>query len=155
MEIKKAISEKNLENNFLFFKNMWKKEFDIDFDKKIEKQRKEFYNSEIYFIEENWKIISSSQMIKIDKWYKLTNWMIIEKKAYILWRIWTLKEYRWKWFWTELIKFLLEIAKKENIKDFYIPSELGNVKYYSRFWFETFWKSIKLGNSEYIYMKNF
>lgn len=154
MKIKKAKSKKEFEKNFLFIKKIWKELFEIDFDKKIEKQRSDFYNSIILYIEEEWEIISSSQMIKVEKWYKLTNWIILEKEAYILWRIATLEKYRWKWLWTKLINFLLETAKKENIEDFYIPSELWNINYYANFWFETFWKSIKLGNSEYIYMKN-
>ena len=154
MKIQKAITEKDLENNFLFFKKMWKEMFDIDFEKNLEKQRGRFYKSEVYFIKDWDKIITSSQMEKFKIWDKLTNWFILEKEAYILWRIWTLKEYRWKWLGSKLIKFLLEVAEKEKIEDFYIPSELWNIKYYSRFWFKEFWKSVKLGNSEYIYMKN-
>jgi len=154
MKIQKATTKEEIKNNFLFFKKMWKEMFDIDFDKNYEKQFKTFENAKIYFISENEKIISSSQMMKVEKWYKLTNWIILEKKSYILWRIWTLEKYRWKWLGSKLIKFLLEISKEEKIKDFYIPSELWNTKYYAKFWFETFWKSIKLGNSEYIYMKN-
>ena len=154
MKIQKATTKEEIKNNFLFFKKMWKEMFDIDFDKNYEKQFKAFENAKIYFISENEKIISSSQMMKVEKWYKLTNWIILEKKSYILWRIWTLEKYRGRWLGSKLIKFLLEISKEEKIKDFYIPSELWNTKYYAKFWFETFWKSIKLGNSEYIYMKN-
>ena len=153
MKIQKAITEEEIQNNFLFFKKMWKELFNIDFEKNIEKRLESFRNDNVYFISDGEKIISSSQIEVFNKWRSLTNWKLIEETSYVLGRLWTLEEYRWKWLWWKLIKNFIKISKEENIKELYIPSELWNVKYYSRFWFEAFWKSVKLWNSEYIYMK--
>ena len=153
MKIQKAIIEEEIQNNFLFFKKIWKESFNIDFEKNIEKHIKFMKESIIYFISEDEKIISSSQIAVFNKWKSLTNWKLIEETSYVLGRLGTLEEYRWKWLWWKLIKNFIKISKKENIKELYIPSELWNIKYYSRFWFEAFWKSVKLWNSEYIYMK--
>jgi len=153
MDILVVKSNNELKRCFSFFKVMWKELFDIDFNKDIDKRKKEFDRSLVYYIGDNIKILAAIQFIKVKKWYVLSNWIEINKDAYILLRIWVLKEYRNKWLWSKLMKYWIQKIYDSWITIIYIPSEINNVNYYSKFWFEVFWKDWPIGNTRWIYMK--
>ena len=148
-----AIWKNNKNRVFSFFKIMWKELFDIDFNNNFEKRKVEFNKSKVYYIKNSKQIKAAAQFIKVSKGYKLSNWIIIDKDAYILWRIWVLEKYRKQWLWTKLINHWIDEIKKEWISIIYIPSEINNIDYYSKFWFTTIWKSGQIWNTIWIYMK--
>ena len=154
MKINIATSERQYKECFEFIKNLWKDEFEIDFELNLEKQYQSFIKSNIYFIKENSKIIALIQLAKVKKWYKTKDWITPKEDCYFLWRIWVSKDFRTKWYWTELIKFWIEKIKKEWIKLIYLSSEINNINYYSKFWFKKISdKERKVWNTSAIYMK--
>lgn len=154
MEIKKANIEIEYKECFEFIKNIWKDEFEIDFDLNLEKQYQSFIKSDIYFIEEKWKIIAIIQLTKVEKWFKLKDWFIPKNDCYFLWRIWVLKEYRNKWYWSKLIKYWINQIENTWIKTIYTLSEINNINYYSNFWFKKINDNIKnVWNTNGVYME--
>ncbi len=136
MEIKIAKSETEYKECFEFIKNIWKNEFKIDFETRLEEQYKSFLNSNIYYIKKNWKLVWIIQLAKINKWQKTKDWITPKKDCYFLWRIWISEEFRKKWYWSKLINCSIEKIKQEWIKLIYLSSEINNIDYYSKFWFK-------------------
>lgn len=135
MEIKIAKSETEYKECFKFIKKMWKDEFEIDFELRLEDQYQSFFKSNVYYIKKNWKLVWIIQLAKINKWQKTKDWITPKNDCYFLWRIWVLKEYRNKWYWTKLINYSIKKIKQEWIKLIYLSSEINNINYYSKFWF--------------------
>lgn len=136
MEIKIANKETEYKECFEFIKKMWKDEFEINFEIRLEEQYKSFLKSNIYYVKENWKIIWIIQLAKIKKWFKTKDWIIPKEDCYFLWRIWILKDFRKKWYWSKLINYSIEKIKQEWIKLIYLSSEINKIDYYSKFWFK-------------------
>ena len=154
MNINTAKNRNEYKLCFDFIKKLWKDEFEIDFNLNLKKQYQSFLNSDIYFIEENWKIIAIIQLAKVEKWFKTKDWIIPEKDCYFLWRIWVSKKYRNIWHWSKLINFWIEKIKKGWIKLIYLSSEINNIKYYFIFWFKKVSdEAKKVWNTSAIYMK--
>lgn len=136
MEIKIANSEVEYKECFEFIKKMWKQEFDINFELRLEEQYQSFLKSNVYYIKENCKLIWIIQLAKVKKWQKTKDWIIPKEDCYFLWRLWILKSFRKKWYWSKLINYSIEKIKQEWIKLIYLSSEINNIDYYFKFWFE-------------------
>lgn len=118
-EILKVTKEEEYIEIEKFFLNIWKEEFEIDASNQINK-----YKSfcEIYYIKNDLEIISA--IIAINS-KKSVSW-----KNYI-WRFATLKKYRWKWLWTKLLNYLLQLYTDDIILD----ADEKQVNFYKKFWF--------------------
>ena len=154
MKITTVHSQSEIDQCFDFLKAIWKEEFEIDWNLELEEKKKEFLISELSYIKSDNKIVSVVQFFKYNKGRPLTSGYVPENDYSILWRVWTLKEYRWRWFWTALIKQWFEQINNPPHTDIYIPSELWNLEYYRKFWFTEFWDKVDKWNAQYIYMKN-
>lgn len=122
MQIISATTISELQKVDLFFEKLWKEEFNLDASNQVEYYKK----SDIYYISENNEIIS----VIIYSKYKDKNY---------IWRFWTLKAYRWKWYWTALLNNLL----KNYSWDFHLSSDEKQVDYYKWFGFKEISKPYK------------
>lgn len=95
---------------------VWWWHYDIDFLKN--------------YISNDWYFLVWEQWQKII-WYLL--WEKLKSQWSIIWSLWIDEKYRWKWFWTQLLKqfektvkinwwkwiYLVARANKEKLKQFY------------------------------------
>ena len=131
MQIKLAWNDKLSQIDDFFWK-MWKELFDIDCYNQIEAYKK----CEIYYMQNDNKIISAIIFTN----YKWKNY---------IWRFWTLAEYRNNWYWSSLIKTILnkydDIYLEADEKQVnYDLSKLEKIKLFEiQFLIEWFWKSKK------------
>lgn len=132
MEIQKAESENILKKIDCLIWDIWKSEFDLD-DRynQVEKYKK----CEVYFIKEKNEIISTIIFIKEEK---SKTW-----KNYI-WRFATKKEHRWKWYWTKLIKHILDRYKWK----IFLDADINQIGFYKKFWFIEIWKNGNIWNTK-------
>ena len=124
MQIKLAWNDKVSQIDNFFWK-MWKELFDIDCYNQIEAYKK----CEIYYMQNYNKIISAIIFTN----YKWKNY---------IWRFWTLAEYRNNWYWSSLIKTILN-----KYDDIYLEADEKQVNYYEKLWFKQTWENKVIWNT--------
>lgn len=131
MKILLATTNIELQKIDLFFEQMWNNEFNLDASNQIEDYKK----CDIYYISKN------NEMVSIIIYSKHNN-------KNCIWRFGTLESHRWKWYWTALIKYVLE----KYSWNFYLFSDEKQAYYYEKFWFRNTWEKFKIWNTYWINM---
>ncbi len=122
MKIKLEKNKKEIQEILDFYANFWKQEYWLD-----------SIMWEKAFDNERFKIFS------IYIWENFIGSWIFEKMSdnqYEMRSIAIKKEYRWKWYWKELIEFMEKFAKEKNIKSI-ITLAINKVKwFYEKLWYK-------------------
>lgn len=137
MKILEALKESEYQKLNFFFWKLWKEEFNLDRFHKME----DYENWINYYIMDWEKIISAINIFISSNW------------EFHIWRVWTLKEYRWQWLWTMLIKKSIETIKNKWIKELFMTAEIKNLEYCKKIWFKEIWKFERIWNTKCIKMK--
>lgn len=135
MKILQASTENDYQEITQFFWKIWKEEFNLDrFDKIL--QYKEWT---VFFIKDNNKIVSA------------INIRDFENKKHI-WRFATIKEYRWKWYWWELMNYTLDYLKYNWVNQVSLDADFKRTALYEKYWFKQVWEKIAVWNTYWIKM---
>jgi GNAT superfamily N-acetyltransferase len=114
---------------------MWKEEFNLDRFDKIN----EYKEWAVFFIRDNNKIISAISI------------RYFGNKNHIG-RFWTLREYRWKWYWWKLMNYVLDYYKDKWIHEITLDTDFSRTALYEKYWFNQVWDKIKVWNTYWIQM---
>lgn len=131
MKIIKASTEKDFKELNIFFWEMWKEEFNLELENQIDIYKR----CDIYFIKE-YEINISAIIYSTYEWKNN------------IWRFGTLEKYRWNWYGSKLLNYILN----KYTWDFYLSSDINQVKYYEKFWFKNTWEKRKVWNTYWINM---
>lgn len=131
MKILQASTETDFQELNIFFWNMWKEEFNLE----LENQTEFYKKTDIYFIRDS-EIIISAIIYSTYEWKNN------------IWRFGTLEKNRWKWYGSELLKYVLS----KYSWNFYLSSDINQVNYYEKFWFINTWEKRKVWNTYWIKM---
>jgi histone acetyltransferase (RNA polymerase elongator complex component) len=139
--IKECKTKEEYEKIFHFLHKIWTDEFETD----ITVSSVNFYETKIFYIENNWEIVSAIQLRE-----SLNN---TDKWEYNITRIWTWEKYRNKWYWTILINKAFSYIKSKSKYKVYLRAEIKNIQFYKKFWFTEFWDFEDKWNTKCIVMK--
>ena len=150
MTIKKAETEFEYKECFMFFKSLWPDDFSTDVDINA------FYQSDVFYIKQDsiitsaieWFIVFSdtstySKRFEYDSIRKTTG----KNSGYIS-RLATDNNYRKQWQARNLVEHLSKLYKDKWIESIYLPCEDFNLNFYKKLWFSPYTEKFQLWDYE-------